>query len=251
MIDLFSKKGLRALEKWLTKKTVLAFDYDGTLVPIGRDPMKAVLNAPSRSLLQEIAELNPIVIITGRSVQEIQLFTHDLKVTRIGNHGLESPTGSKQALRDAALAVRQWMVALQSRRQNLTDVFIENKKYSLSLHYREAKNERRAIQNIVAVASQLTPKPRIVGGKKIISLIPQGSPDKGQALVQFLKKKKYSSALFVGDDVTDEDVFRLKNKSIFSIRVERSRKSKARYFLKGQKQMNDLLREILALRQKL
>jgi trehalose 6-phosphate phosphatase len=53
-------------------------------------------------------------------------------------------------------------------------------------------------------------------------------------------------ALFVGDDVTDEDVFRRKNPAVLTIRVEEDQDSAARYYLRGQEEMVELLHEIMA-----
>lgn len=250
MIDVFSPKGQKVLKRWPIKDSILAFDYDGTLVPIVRDPMNALLSKKTRKLLQELEKHNEVAIITGRSKREIKYFTHDLKVTLVGNHGLESPAGSPKKLKRAETAVRSWKKDLLKLKAKVPGLFVENKKYSVSLHYRETKDHENAEKKILKCTENLSPRPRVVLGKLIINLVPKGSPDKGKALLKLLKKRKKKFAIFVGDDVTDEDVFRMRKKNILGIRVDHSKKTKAKFYTKNQKQVDSLLVHFLGRRKK-
>jgi trehalose 6-phosphate phosphatase len=90
---------------------------------------------------------------------------------------------------------------------------------------------------------------RIVGGKYVYNLLPSVSKNKGTAVLTLAKKFRCDRIVYVGDDTTDEDVFELKKKSnVFDIRVEKSKKSKARYFLKKQEEVNVLLKKLIKLR---
>jgi trehalose 6-phosphate phosphatase len=57
-------------------------------------------------------------------------------------------------------------------------------------------------------------------------------------------------ALFVGDDATDENVFRLRDDAIFGVRVEMSARSAAPYFIRERDEIGALLDEIIALVEK-
>ena len=97
---------------------------------------------------------------------------------------------------------------------------------------------------ILDAISRLVPQPRRISGKCIENLIPEGAPDKGVALTFLMNQAGCPKAFFAGDDETDEDVFRLNNKNIFTVRVGRSKGSRAQYHLRGQREIVRLLHEI-------
>ena len=76
--------------------------------------------------------------------------------------------------------------------------------------------------------------------------MPQGAADKGVALEALIKDLACARAIFVGDDVTDEDVFLRNNPAVLGIRVGENPESSARYYLQGQGEMVPLLREMIA-----
>ena len=86
---------------------------------------------------------------------------------------------------------------------------IEDKTYSLSMHFRESSAPHHAKELVLRVTAQLTPLPRLVLGKAVVNVIPPGTPHKGTALLELMRQLKCEAALYVGDDDTDEDVFSL------------------------------------------
>jgi len=92
----------------------------------------------------------------------------------------------------------------------------------------------------------------VVGGKFVFNLLPNIRKNKGTAIVELRKILKCDHIAYLGDDVTDEDVFALKNKrKILDIRVGRSKKTKARYYLHNQDEMDEFLERLIDLRLKL
>ena len=81
-------------------------------------------------------------------------------------------------------------------------------------------------------------------GKCVENLIPEGAPDKGVALKMLMQQAGCMKGIFVGDDETDEDVFRLDDANLFTIRVGRRTSSGARFYLRKQNEIFLLLREI-------
>jgi trehalose 6-phosphate phosphatase len=127
-------------------------------------------------------------------------------------------------------------------------VVIENKIYSISIHYRAAADKRQALRAINRAVRDLSGTRRI-GGKLVVNLLPAGAPTKGAALERARRLLGCVSALYVGDDETDEDVFgALGPKRLLSVRVGPAVRSKAMYHLKSQTQIDGLLRELVALR---
>jgi trehalose 6-phosphate phosphatase len=90
----------------------------------------------------------------------------------------------------------------------------------------------------------LLPQPRRVAGKLVENLLPQNAPDKGTAMLHLLELTKFPKGFYVGDDVTDEEVFRLDGDILFTVGVGRQRMTKARYELRNQTDIIRLLREI-------
>lgn len=58
------------------KRLVVFLDYDGTLTPIVSRPDAAVMSAPMRQTLRELAEHCIVAIVTGRSMSKIVDFVN-------------------------------------------------------------------------------------------------------------------------------------------------------------------------------
>jgi trehalose 6-phosphate phosphatase len=101
------------------------------------------------------------------------------------------------------------------------------------------------IKRLLEICQTLTPMPRIIGGKKILNLIPPGSPNKGDALLAALRSQSPKSArhaFYAGDDETDEDVFRLVGTHpITTLRVGFEPSSRAQAFITEQHQILKIL----------
>ena len=124
-------------------------------------------------------------------------------------------------------------------------VVIEDKTYSLSLHFRETKNKKQAVLQLQNILKKLTPQPRIINGKYVYNIIPRNSPHKGTALLELQKITKTKKIFYIGDDGTDEDVFQLLSPACTTVRVGKNKTSQAQYYLKRQSEINRLLSSIL------
>jgi trehalose 6-phosphate phosphatase len=116
------------------------------------------------------------------------------------------------------------------------------------VHYRAAPDQAAAARRVAASARGLS-EVRLVPGKCVLNLVPAEAPHKGEALVDACRRLRCRRALFLGDDVTDEDVFRMKRPAVklLGIRVGRSVRSKASFYVRGQDEVDELLRRLLAL----
>jgi trehalose 6-phosphate phosphatase len=121
---------------------------------------------------------------------------------------------------------------------------LEDKTYSLTFHFRHAKDQGAALRLLVARTAALLPLPKLIYGKKVLNLLPPGASDKGDALIALLAETHCRRALYVGDDASDERVFRLRSPSILSVRVEPDESSAANLFLKGQHDVAPLIAEL-------
>lgn len=242
---LFGNPGLKDLEKFCGENTLLAFDFDGTLSKLTARPQKAQVSESTQVLFYAILPLAYTAIISGRGIRDLKKMMPFRPHYLVGNHGIESPTVSSRIVSSARKTTSQWTKQILGSLQLGRGVQLENKAFSLSIHYRLASKRTLKRNQLIALAESLEPTPRIILGKYVVNLVPQDSPHKGTALLDLLKHSKLDSAIYVGDDVTDEDVFLLEKKNILSVRVGKFQKSAARYYIKTQSEINRLLSHIL------
>jgi trehalose 6-phosphate phosphatase len=244
--DILARANHQVLARVASSHVLLAFDYDGTLAPIVRDPDRAHMRERTRELLERVANAYPCVVISGRSQEDVQQRVSEAGVFEvIGNHGLE-PRCPQEA--DAA-RVRAWMPSLERRLGRVPGVVIEDKVYSVSVHYRRARDRRKARRAILRAVSDLDGA-RVIGGKSVINLLPREGPHKGTALETAREQLRCDLALYVGDDETDEDVFALDDpQRLLTVRVRPKRTSRAAFYISNQKSVDVLLATLLQLRE--
>lgn len=226
---------------------LLAFDFDGTLSPIVSKPAQARTSRSFLPLLEKLSEQGALTaVITGRSLKDVKPLLHFKPDFIVGNHGMEGLETFSTAGTRARKVCRAWVKDLKASWPDIRGAFLEDKKESLSLHYRGVRSPARAREALTALVNDLRPKPRVIGGKYLLNLVPQGSPHKGLALKEVMRLSQRPFALFVGDDDTDEDGFRQKGR-ILSIRVGKKQGSSAKFYLPNQEGVGLLLRWLAGL----
>jgi trehalose 6-phosphate phosphatase len=222
------------LDEIVKSGVLCVFDFDGTLAPIVMQPEQASLPPDVRQRLMVLSSLAPVALLTGRSIADIKArlgFEPDFVV---GNHGLEGLPGWEQRAERYESTCRAWKEKLAHALQDEhcdTGIRIENKRYSLSVHYRMARNQLKTEAALAELFARILPEARVIGGKCVFNLLPQGAADKGWALERLMDLGGARSAIYVGDDVTDEDVFRLRRRDLLSIRIEAASDSAAEFYL--------------------
>lgn len=245
MRDILSRPSWRVLEQVAWSNVLVGLDFDGTLAPIVSRPRDARMRRSTRRLLVELARLYPVVILSGRALEDVTARVGGIELHHIvGNHGIE-PEASTPRVRDL---VARWRPSVEAAVAPFRGVFVEDKRYSLAIHVRHCAEKGVAIAALRSSVSRLGPH-RWIGGKEVVNLVPPGVPDKGIALDRARKAFQCEAALYVGDDETDEDVFALdQRKDIIGIRVGTSRTSRAAYYVRDQQKVDDLLRALSRLR---
>jgi len=233
------------LAHFASENALLAFDFDGTLAPIS--PLRDVVTMRPRTaeLLQRACETFRCAIVTGRSRADVLGRLGGIDVAHvIGNHGLEP---SDQQPSFAAWATRAAPL-LEKELSGTAGIDLENKQYSITVHYRKAPSQPQALRAIMQAVGGLEERPRVVGGKLVVNLMPLNAPHKGSALAALMRREGMQRVIYVGDDQTDEDVFAGASPStLLGIRVGRSPTSKARYYVRDQERIDDLLEALIAL----
>ncbi len=251
MQPLFSPAGQARLDQIVKPDVLCVFDFDGTLVPITAEPSQSRLSQEILERLMRLSSYTPIAVLTGRSVADIRTRLGFEPPYLIGNHGMEGIPGWDGAHSSHEGQSSIWRSILDAHLGNPADfdagIWIEDKRYSLSVHYRAAPDQEKAAAALTALFASLDPPPRVVAGKCVFNLLPQDAADKGSALVELLKLSGAGSAIYVGDDVTDEDVFRLHRPDLLSVRVEYYAESAAEYYIPDHADIARLLDELIAL----
>jgi trehalose 6-phosphate phosphatase len=227
--------------------TLHAFDFDGTLAPIVDDRESAVMRAKTRALFTRVCRVYPTAVISGRSQGDVteRLGSAPVKYV-VGNHGIEPGRTMKEAERIAARVLGP----LEARLLKVPGVDIEDKRYSLAIHYRRSRNKRLARAAILRAIAALPERMRVLAGKQVMNVLPEHAPNKGHALLSLRAAARADVALYVGDDVTDEDVFGIDQPGrLLSVRVGESRVSAAHYYLRKQAEVDRLLAVLAELRE--
>jgi len=195
-------------------------DIDGTLAPIAPTPDAAVVPPETRDAVRQLVEMSGVhvALVTGRSVADALRMIRVEGAWIVGNHGLELRTadGDVSTVDEARAyenAIATASSALAPLARSAPGALVENKRWTLSLHYRLVDDAEAP--DLIAHARDLARHLglRVTEGKKIIELRPPIDVNKGTASVALAERLGAlgvnGSILYAGDDQTDEDAFRL------------------------------------------
>lgn len=198
---------------------MLLLDVDGTLAPIAPRPEYASVPRDTRQALADLAAMPGVyvAVISGRGADDARRLVDVPGVWIIGNHGIEvaapgEPPIARDAVAGYAGAIAEAAARAASIADSLTGVLVENKRWTLSVHYRLAHPSvvPSLSARIAAVAKELGLA--LTGGKEVLELRPPVEIDKGTAAILLAEElgalTSSASILCAGDDRTDEDMFR-------------------------------------------
>lgn len=225
------------------KRVVLFLDYDGTLTPIVEKPDMAFMADDTREVVRWLAEHCTTAVVSGRSRSKVYDFIRIDGLFYAGSHGFDiaGPHGSEiqhaegeRFLPEIDKAYRE----LSKRVQGIDGALVEHTGFSLSVHYRLVREEQvTEVERIVDETLKGCPALRKSLGKKVFEIRPAIDWDKGMAVKWILRAldldKPGVVSVYVGDDMTDEDAFKVVRKEGIAILVtESARPSAAHYKLK-------------------
>ncbi len=205
----------------------LFLDVDGTLVEIAQTPEGVTVPVTLPASLRQIsAALNgAVALVSGRSIANMEALLGPMPTAIAGLHGLEVRPAANQEIRRVKVDSRclaDARAALQVFAKDHDGVTLEDKGLTLALHYRKAPELQAAAEQTVAeLLTRYDGRLHAIRGKMVIELKPPGA-DKGTAIETMMAAPPFKGrrAVFVGDDVTDEDGFAAVNRlGGISIRV--------------------------------
>jgi alpha,alpha-trehalase len=198
---------------------VVFLDYDGTLSPIVDRPEDANLSAPMRETLRALANRCTVAIVSGRGLEDVRRRVGLEGLYYAGSHGFEidgpdRAAFSKEQGREALPSLEEAESRLRNHLADIDGAQVERKKFSIAVHYRRVVAEKAGtIETIVDDVMRSIKGLRKRGGKKIFELQPDVEWDKGRAVLWLLDQLALDNAsawpIYIGDDVTDEDAFRV------------------------------------------
>ena len=138
---LFSRDGTQVLTPLADSRALLAFDFDGTLSPIVRQKDAACMRPATAELFAQLCMLFPCAVVSGRSQKDVAgRLNGAIPKYVLGNHGLEPGPN----LDDFERETQEVRALLQSDLANCHGVEIEDKRFSLAVHYRKARYKKTA-----------------------------------------------------------------------------------------------------------
>jgi trehalose 6-phosphate phosphatase len=192
----------------------LATDIDGTISPIVETPDAAAVTPLCRRYLEEISRrVEVVAAISGRAPEVARRLVGLEELAYIGNHGLSWwHQGREETLAEAApyeTMVRQAKKDLAVR-LDLPGLLLEDKGPILALHYRlSADREAARLAILDALAPWTTQGLRMREGRLVFELGPPLDVHKGTALTHLIQTYRLNGVLYLGDDLTDVDAFKV------------------------------------------
>ncbi len=254
-VQYFFKKYSGSLKSASRRKIAICLDFDGTLVPIQKDPAQCFLSKKLKAQLLALSNSQCcyLIILSGRSLSDIKKRIGIRGIYYGGNHGLDISGPNLRFTHPKALAskltLKHMALRLSKAITNIEGAWLEDKKFTLSLHYRSVKKENVIFIKKVfqTVANEFIEEKRlnVIKGKKVIELTPNVPWNKGSAVLWLLKQLKDKCVpIYIGDDQTDETAFKALSGKGFTIRVGKSKRTAAEYYLKDHWELPRLLQQI-------
>ena len=202
------------------RSLILMLDVDGTLAPIAPRPEQAVVPLETRRVVAALAARSDVqvALVSGRAAADARRMVGVSNLWVVGNHGAETVGPDGELSIDPQVAPYRIPVAQASRKLSslvapVPGVLVEDKTWTLSIHYRLADPavvpRLRVTVDAVAAALGL----RVTEGKQVFEVRPPVHVNKGTAVLNLARQlgalDEEAGVLFAGDDATDEDAFRL------------------------------------------
>jgi trehalose 6-phosphate phosphatase len=210
----------------------LFLDYDGTLTPVVAHPDEAMLSNSMRATLRRLARLCEIAVISGRDLADLRDHIGIDGIWYAGSHGFDiaGPADNPRVYRAGTEYLSVLDAAEEALRAGLSKIsgcLVERKHLCLATHYRQVSEDEVAIvRRCVEQAHAAHRKLRLSRGRKMFELQPDIDWDKGKALRWLIQamgmERRHPVAVYIGDDVTDEDAFRELRSTGVGILVARS-----------------------------
>ena len=254
------------IEPLFSKKYILLFlDYDGTLTPITELPESARLTNRMKKLLGELMTIEDIglSVVSGRSLEQLKNFVGIAGLLYVGNHGFEIEGPGIRHTHPGVVEAQGFMQdiadQLEPALSSIQGVFIENKAFTLSIHYRQVPEDKidRMRMIFLKVIHPFLDKAQVIftEGKKVLEVRPGLGWNKGTAVTWLYGRSLAANPsrrilpIYVGDDRTDEAALNAIKDCGLGVKVaEDAPDSHASYYLRNPGEVYDFLKRVQKLK---
>jgi len=235
----------------LSTQRLILLDYDGTLVPFSKFPNNALPSQQLIDLLKHLSAIpnNRVVIISGRDKIFLHKWFGSLNISLVAEHGcfFKSQQGEWERTMDTSnFATWKSKIAkiFDKYVKRCNGAYLEEKEAALVWHYRNADPDfafvrtqelKDELDEYLSHHKEL----QLMEGNKIVEVKHAGF-DKGSSAKKLIDNYKPDFILAIGDDKTDEDLFKSMPIYAFSIKVGISQ-TNAKYNLSHQSEVTELL----------
>ena len=244
-------------------RVLVASDFDGTLAQIVPEPDEAAPLPGAVELLAQLARRGDfrVAIVSGRALSDLRRRCDVPGCWYVGGHGNE--TAEPDHRDDLApettspghhIELRQQIASiaddLRRKLHSWPGARMEAKPYSVAVHFRQAPQWETAIRDTFSAFTSRG-EFRVMLGRQVIELLPDNALTKGHAVQRLRSRLDCDLVFYFGDDVTDEDVFRLNDAHFIGVKVKHGEgaiATAAAYALSGPPAVLMALREIARVR---
>lgn len=201
------------------KKPVFFLDYDGTLTPIVSRPEDAKISDKMRETVKRLIDTFSVTIVSGRCRDDVQSLLGIDGLVYAGSHGFDILGPNIKMINPDAQkmipVIAEILEKLTAQVGDIPGAIIENKKFSMAVHYRLVDEEKyfEKIKKCCEEAIVGYDGLRLMHGKKVFEILPALDWDKGKAVRFVVKALGFNwddvAVVYIGDDTTDEDAYRM------------------------------------------
>lgn len=222
--------------------------YDGTLIPFSARPEQAKPSVEVKRLLKKLTAdpRSEVVLVSGRDRYSLERWFGGLGIGLVAEHGAWAREKGKPWEVGGSLP-QDWKAELRPLLERYVDrtpgSFVEEKEFSLVWHYRKAEprlgelRAREVVNDLLNITGNLNLQ--VLEGSRIVE-VKNAGVTKGQAALRWVSRKEWDFILAIGDDLTDEDIFRVLPAAAWTIKVGVGA-SAARFSLGSPSQVASLL----------
>ena len=196
------------------QELALLLDVDGTLLDIAPTPREVFVPHSLREALAWLRDRTggAVAFVSGRPIEELDLLFAPLQLPAVGGHGAEIraiagavPERSRIPLLNSTLKRKLAAIAEEG-----SGIIVEDKGYSLTLHYRLAPEKESVVRAAAAaICASFADQPLELLPGKLVVEIKQAGVSKASGVRALMSCQPFFGRrpIFIGDDVTDESVF--------------------------------------------
>jgi trehalose 6-phosphate synthase/phosphatase len=235
-----------------SRQRLIILGYDGTLIPFSAKPEQAKPSAEVKRLLKKLTAdpRNEVVLVSGRDQNTLERWFGGLEIGLVAEHGAWVKEKGKPWEVGETLP-KGWKKELRPLLERYVDrtpgSFVEEKEFSLVWHYRKADPKlgelraREVVNDLLNITGNLNLQ--VLEGNRIVE-VKNAGVNKGQAALRWVSRKEWDFILAIGDDLTDEDIFRVLPAAAWTIKVGVGA-SAAKFSLSSPSQVISLLTELV------